>query len=62
MAGWAGKEVLQVSRGVLLYLSDRVSENMKKRITSPKILHNRFLFLTNNKKKESGPCLNPFLK
>jgi hypothetical protein len=52
MAGWAGKEVLQVSRGVLLYLSDRVSENMKKKKkTLPKILHNRFLFLTNNKKR-----------
>jgi hypothetical protein len=31
MAGWVGKEVLQISRGVLLYLSDRVSENMKKK-------------------------------
>jgi hypothetical protein len=46
--------------GVRLDLSDRVSENIKKRIASPRSFILVFYFQPI--KKESVPCLNPFLK
>jgi hypothetical protein len=64
MADWVGKEVLQVSRGVLLYLSNRVSENIKKKNNFSKNPSYSFSVSNHPKKgewsmSESVPEINP---